>query len=84
MDAPHKLRFDKVCMGTKIDHGIMVMFDNQDEEDDFYGLDKDYRDVMIPSIAMEIYRRLIDCNFIMIFLMEVIMRSMSLDLAFLV
>jgi hypothetical protein len=72
MDAPHKLRFDKVCMGTKIDHGIMVMFDNQDEEDDFYGLDKDYRDVMIPSIAMEI------------FLMEVIMRSMSLDLAFLV
>jgi hypothetical protein len=51
----------------KLDHGTMSMFDNQDEEDDYNGLDKDSRDV-IASIAIEIYQRLKDCTFIMIFL----------------
>jgi hypothetical protein len=51
----------------KLDHGTMAMFENQDEEDDYNGLDKDSRDV-IASISMEIYQRLKDCKFIMIFL----------------
>ena len=51
----------------KLDRGTMAMFDNQDEEDDFNGLDKDSRDV-IASIATEIDRTLRDCKFMMIFL----------------
>jgi hypothetical protein len=51
----------------KLDHGTMAMFDNQDEEDDYNGKDKESRDV-IRSIAMDIYRRLEDYNFMMIFL----------------
>lgn len=51
----------------KLDHGTMAMFDNQDEEDDYDGKDKESRDV-IRSIAMDIYRRLADCKFMMIFL----------------
>ncbi|XP_062225475.1 uncharacterized protein LOC133924107 [Phragmites australis] len=51
----------------ELDHTTMAMFNKQDEEDDFNGLDQDSRDV-IPSIATEIDRTLRDCRFMMIFL----------------
>uniref|UniRef100_M8AU85 Uncharacterized protein n=1 Tax=Aegilops tauschii TaxID=37682 RepID=M8AU85_AEGTA len=56
----------------KLDRATMDTFIKEDEEDDFNGLDQDSRDVM-PSIATEIDRTLLD----------LMMRLMSIDLAFL-
>ncbi|TVU14102.1 hypothetical protein EJB05_37548, partial [Eragrostis curvula] len=51
----------------KLDHTTMELFNKQDEEDDFNGVDQDSRDV-IPSIATKIDRTLRDDRFMMIFL----------------
>ncbi|KAL6880339.1 hypothetical protein ACP4OV_011904 [Aristida adscensionis] len=57
----------KIAEELQLDHATMEMFDKQDEEDDFNGVDHSSRDV-IPSVAAVIDKSLRDTNYIMIFL----------------
>jgi hypothetical protein len=51
----------------KLDNKTMAMFDEQDEEDDFNGVDQGSRDV-IRGVATEIYETLKDSKFLILFL----------------
>jgi hypothetical protein len=51
----------------KLDNKTMAMFDEQDEEDDFNGIDQGSRDV-IRGVATEIYETLKDSKFLILFL----------------
>ena len=46
---------------------VMAMFDKQDEEDDFNGVDLGSRDV-IPSVSQVIAQTLFNRKFVMVFL----------------
>ncbi|KAL6652908.1 hypothetical protein ACP70R_011833 [Stipagrostis hirtigluma subsp. patula] len=57
----------KIAEEIKLDHATMEMFDTQDEQDDFYGVEHSKRDV-IRSVTAVIYQTLRDSRFLMIFI----------------
>jgi hypothetical protein len=57
----------RIAEELKLGHKIMAMFEKQDDEDDFSGVDLTSRDA-IPDVAKVIYQILRDSRFMMIFL----------------
>ncbi|CAL5028244.1 unnamed protein product [Urochloa decumbens] len=57
----------KIAEELKLDHKTMAMFDKQDEEDEFNGVDHGSRDV-VPSVSQVIAQSLVNRKFMMIFL----------------
>jgi len=57
----------KIAEELQLDLETMAMFDKQDEEDDFNGVDQGSRDV-IRGVATEIYENLKDSKFLILFL----------------
>ena len=57
----------RIAEALKLDQRIMAMFDEQDEEDDFNGVDQGTRDVM-RHVSARIDQTLRQSRFIMFFL----------------
>ncbi|CAL5032069.1 unnamed protein product [Urochloa decumbens] len=57
----------KIAKELQLDHETRPMFDKQDEEDDFNGVDHGSRDV-VPSVSQVIAQTLVHRKFMMIFL----------------
>ncbi|KAF7082860.1 hypothetical protein CFC21_086702 [Triticum aestivum] len=57
----------RIAEELKLDHETMALFDKQDEEDDFHGVDQGSRDV-IRKVSAIIHQTLIESRFLMLFL----------------